>query len=71
MNVSEETVIVEFKFRMGMPVLFKELVEGFALNAKRLSKYRLAAVKLGLVEAPAPEEPATVTEPAKIVCLNS
>ena len=71
MNVSEEKVIVEFKFRMGMPVLFKELVEGFGLNAKRLSKYRLAAVKLGLVEGPAPEEPVTVTEPTKIVCLNS
>jgi hypothetical protein len=69
MQLSDDQVIVEFKFRMGMPVLFKELVERFALNAKRISKYRLAAVALGLVEAP--EAPTGAAEPAKIICLNS
>ncbi|HTL19000.1 MAG TPA: polyphosphate polymerase domain-containing protein [Patescibacteria group bacterium] len=66
-QLSPEDVIVEAKFRVGMPILFKELVEGFALSAKRLSKYRLAAATLGLVSAP--ETP--VAEPAKAVCLNS
>lgn len=75
MLLSDDQVIVEFKFRMGMPVLFKELVEGLALNPKRLSKYRLAAVALGLVEAP--EAPAVVPvdtsapTSAPVICLNS
>jgi hypothetical protein len=66
--ISNDEVIVEFKFRLGMPVLFKELVERFALNQKRISKYRLAAVTLGLV--PTADEPSDVA-PAKDLCLNS
>jgi len=68
--LAEEQVIVEFKFRMGMPALFKELVETFGLNVKRLSKYRLAAVALGLINAP---DPSTIEpdEPSKAICLNS
>ena len=50
-------MIVEFKFRLGMPILFKELVEKFALTPKRISKYRLAVVALGLVEPPREVEP--------------
>ena len=56
-ELSDDQVIVEFKFRVGMPVLFKELVEKFALTPKRVSKYRLAAVALGLVQAPEPPQP--------------
>jgi hypothetical protein len=67
--LSEDQFIVEFKFRVDMPVLFKELVEKFALTPKRISKYRLAVVALGLVEAPEPSEPPT--EPAKPICLSS
>ena len=67
--LSEEQVIVECKFRMGMPVLFKELVEKFALTAKRISKYRLAVVALGLVEAPPHAELANGTPTP--LCLNS
>lgn len=67
--ISDDQVIVEFKFRMGMPVLFKELVERFALNQKRISKYRLAAVALGLVDSI--DEPAPPAEPTKHLCLNS
>ncbi len=67
--ISDDQVIVEFKFRLGMPVLFKELVERFALNQKRISKYRLAAVALGLVAAA--DDPAPEAEPVKDLCLNS
>ncbi len=59
-GLSEDQVIVEFKFRLAMPALFKELVEKFALTPKRVSKYRLAVVALGLVEPSEPQVP-TVT----------
>jgi hypothetical protein len=71
-GLSEDEVIVEFKFRMAMPVLFKELVEKFALTPKRMSKYRLAAVALGLVEPPEPQVPAEEPEePGEPLCLSS
>lgn len=62
-ELSEDQVIVEFKFRLAMPILFKELVERFGLTPKRISKYRLAVVALGLVEPPREIEPPA--EPAK------
>ena len=46
----ENQNILELKFRCEMPVLFKYLVEEFALNPQPISKYRLAATALGLVE---------------------
>ena len=49
MQLSEEQIIIELKYRCEMPVLFKLLVEEFALNPQPVSKYRLAAVALGLV----------------------
>jgi hypothetical protein len=67
--LNENQVIVEFKFRIGMPVLFKELVEKFALTPKRISKYRLAVVALGLVEATPLEELADGSPTP--LCLNS
>jgi len=48
-RLSEEQIIIELKYRCEMPVLFKLLVEEFALNPQPISKYRLAAVTLGLV----------------------
>ena len=45
----ENQNILELKFRCEMPVLFKYLVEEFALNPQPVSKYRLAAIALGLV----------------------
>jgi len=45
----EHQNILELKFRCEMPVLFKYLVEEFALNPQPVSKYRLAAIALGLV----------------------
>jgi hypothetical protein len=50
--LSESHIILELKYRFEMPVLFKSLVEEFALNPRPLSKYRLAAVALGYVPAP-------------------
>jgi hypothetical protein len=65
----DDRVIVEFMFRMGMPVLLMELVVALGVNAKRLSKYRLAAVALGLVEAP--ESPGPTAVSPNLECLNS
>lgn len=45
-------VIVEMKYRMEMPALFKRLVEEFSLSPAAISKYRLAAVSLGMVKEP-------------------
>jgi hypothetical protein len=67
--ISDHDVIVEFKFRCDMPLLFKELVEKFALTPKRISKYRLAVVALGLVEAPELTQPQS--DSPKPVCLSS
>ncbi len=46
----ENQNILELKFRCAMPVPFKYLVEEFALNPRPVSKYRLAAAALELVE---------------------
>jgi hypothetical protein len=51
----EDQVVLELKFRFGMPALFKYLVEEFALAPEPFSKYRLAVARLGLASAPAPE----------------
>jgi len=49
-SLLENRTVLELKFRCEMPVLFKYLVEEFALNPQSISKYRLAASGLGLVE---------------------
>ena len=53
--VADGFAIVELKYRGEMPVLFKELVEQFALNPKRISKYRVALAGLGLASEPVDE----------------
>ena len=63
-ELSPDQMIIEFKFRVAMPVLFKELVETFGLTAKRISKYRLAVVALGMVDSLEPESPAPETSTA-------
>jgi hypothetical protein len=50
--ILEHRIVLELKFRYEMPVLFKNLVEEFALNPQPFSKYRLAAAALGLVANP-------------------
>ena len=47
----EDQIILELKFRYGLPTLFKYLVEEFALTPTPFSKYRLAAAALGFVNA--------------------
>jgi hypothetical protein len=62
-RLSESQVILELKFRSNMPVVFKHLVEEFALNPVRVSKYRLAALALGCVSTSAAQpvvQPATL-----------
>ena len=48
-----DRVVLELKYRRDLPALFRELVETFALNPIRFSKYRAALPALGLVPAPA------------------
>jgi len=47
--ILNEHIILELKFRYGMPALFKYLVEEFALTPRSFSKYRLASATLELV----------------------
>lgn len=48
-------LILELKFRYGLPALFKYLVEEFALTPQPFSKYRLAAAVLDLAPPPVAE----------------
>ena len=66
LRVAPANVVMEMKFRGDTPVIFKELIEKFALNPKKMSKYRLAAVALGLVPENVIEFPAEQNS----VCLN-
>jgi hypothetical protein len=48
--------IVELKYRVEIPPIFKLLMEEFALAPAKMSKYRLAASELGLVSRPPVQE---------------
>ncbi len=65
-RVAPQSVVMEMKFRGDTPAVFKELIEKFALSEKKMSKYRLAAVALGLVPENVIEFPAERNS----VCLN-
>ncbi len=54
--VLSDKVILELKYRVGMPAVFKALVEAFGLRPAPVSKYRLSMVALGLAADPAAEE---------------
>jgi hypothetical protein len=58
MAILPDAVIVELKFRREAPLLFKRLIEEFALNVATFSKYRHAAARLGLVPVEAIPAPA-------------
>ena len=49
--VMEDKTILELKFRVEMPALFRQLVEEFALAPAAISKYRLSAHRLSLAPA--------------------
>ncbi len=69
-TLAADHLILELKYLVEMPVLFKLLVEEFALNPQPVSKYRLAMVALGYVAQPVMKAPAPgELEPS--VCLNS
>jgi hypothetical protein len=53
-RLSEHRTIIEMKYRLEIPAVFKELVEKFVLNPMPISKYRLAAVALEYVKESAP-----------------
>lgn len=42
-----DSMILELKYRRHVPALFKQLVETFALEPRRSSKYRLGIIALG------------------------
>jgi hypothetical protein len=70
-HVIRNQAIIEFKFRIAMPAIFKWLVEQFAIEPQRVSKYRLAATALGLVP-PLPYSSATdADERDAALCLTS
>jgi hypothetical protein len=46
--VADADAILELKFRVEMPAIFRHLVEEFALQPATVSKYRLAVARLGL-----------------------
>jgi len=48
-RVLDEHVVLELKYRVALPALFKELVAEFGLASGSVSKYRLAARQLGFV----------------------
>jgi hypothetical protein len=68
--LSKDEIIVEMKYRYELPVLFKRLIEEFKLTPTAVSKYRLAAAKLGLVEEVQPTAPAPVSESQADICLS-
>jgi hypothetical protein len=50
-KVFEDQVILELKFCVALPLVFRELVAEFGLAPQAVSKYRLAARCLGLIAA--------------------
>jgi len=53
-------MIVEMKFRLGMPALFREALEKFRIESQPISKYRLAVTGLGYAPATPPVETHTL-----------
>jgi VTC domain-containing protein len=47
MLIAAEHMILELKYRYHVPAIFKRLVEEFALEPQRASKYRLGMIALG------------------------
>lgn len=45
----KDQMIVELKYRSEIPALFRGMIEQFGLTPQPVSKYRLAAARLGLV----------------------
>jgi hypothetical protein len=67
--VTHDQAIVELKFRVTMPAVFKQLVETFAIEPQKISKYRMAATALGLVSAAAGTPATAADERGTALCL--
>jgi VTC domain len=50
-RVLEDAMVVEMKYRVAPPPVFKELARTFNLTPQPVSKYRLSARELGLIPA--------------------
>lgn len=46
-SVLDDRMVLELKYRRHVPAIFKEIVEAFALEPRRASKYRLGIAALG------------------------
>jgi hypothetical protein len=46
----EDKLILELKYRCELPLLFKQLIEEFALSTQSVSKYRMAVAGMGAVK---------------------
>jgi hypothetical protein len=57
--VLRNRIILEIKFRVEMPAVFKALVEEFRLSPDSVSKYRLSMLACGLAEARSRDEVGT------------
>jgi len=62
--VLTDRVILEMKYRMEMPAVFKALVEEFRLDPGSVSKYRMSMVALGLATRSARQQDDTEPCPA-------
>jgi hypothetical protein len=54
--LSRDHAILEMKFRMAMPALFKQVLEEFRLRSQPVSKYHLAVTGLGCAPLSAPPD---------------
>jgi len=50
-SVNPGKAIIEFKYRLEMPAVFKQLMEQFGIVPQRVSKYRMSATALGLASS--------------------
>jgi hypothetical protein len=55
-RIFEDQVVLEFKFRVSLPVAFKDLIAEFNLVPQSVSKYRLAARGFGWIANGAPAD---------------
>jgi hypothetical protein len=60
-------IVLEMKFVVCMPVMFKSLIAEFALNLAPFSKYRHAATALGLAAPAGHLGPAPATSAGSLV----
>jgi hypothetical protein len=63
-SFSDERMILELKYRVQLPAIFRRLVEEFALAPRTASKYRLAMIAIGAMPPAAVDVPSAGTTDA-------